>query len=1115
MSFVGRGSRLLSAIQCKKIGWAGFFLLFFASGCAERDQEEPFQVFSRLTTESTGITFENRIVEHEGFNVLEYEYFFNGGGVAIGDLNNDGLPDIYFTANMEPDQLYLNKGELKFENITVSANLDDTPHWTTGVTMADVNADGWLDIYVCQSGQVSEERRRNLLYINNGDLTFSEQAAAFGLDDPSYSNHASFFDYDRDGDLDMYLLNHPIRRFSNFDVALMKQQRDPLAGDKLYRNDNGSFVDVSVEAGIIGNPLGFGLSAVVSDINLDGWPDLYVANDYIEEDYLYINQQNGTFVNEIANRLTHASYSSMGTDIADINNDGLPDVLTLDMMAEDHYRQKILKGPENYVFYDQMRERGIHEQYMRNMLQLNNGNGTFSEIGQLAGVSNTDWSWAVLLADFNNNGFKDVVITNGYLRDYTDLDYLERVLGEARRASAMGERFSSLDLVQKMPSTRLKNYAFMNEGGLVFSNQQQAWDFDTPSFSNGAAYGDLDLDGDLDLVINNINDEAFVFRNNSQSRANANFLRIVLEGPDGNPLGIGSAIKVKGEGGKEFLHYVSPARGYLSSVEPIATIGLESLVSVDLHVTWPDGREEIRRDLAANQTVSIAYGDSRPAAVQQAKEEAHLVYALGNNLGLGFVHEENRFYDFGREALLPHMLSRMGPALAIEDVNRDNLEDIFVGGARGQSAVLYLQQPNGTFKGAMMPDLDNHAFYEDIDAVFFDADNDGDPDLFIASGGNDEVEAPSLYQDRLYLNNGFGTFSYAPGQLPVMESSTATASAHDFDLDGDLDLFVGGFSLPGQYPQAPRSYLLENNEGVFVDVTEAKAALLTSPGMITDAEWSDLDGDGVSELLLSGEWMSLRVFSYVSGGFEERTDTFGLGETQGWWNTITVEDLDDDGDLDIIAGNQGLNTQLKASSHEPLRVYAQDFDANGIHDLLIRNHADSSRHTIYWREELVNQIPAWNKVLTDNKTYAGMRFSEIEKLIPPDALILEAQQLATQIFENKGDGTFSAKSLPIEAQFGPVNSILVRDLNEDGNADILFAGNDFTTRPQLGPSNGGRGTVLLGKEGLEYTSVSPAKSGFYAPGDVRRMDTIQTANGPLLVVVSNNGPLQLFSFDAR
>ncbi|MFK7848163.1 MAG: VCBS repeat-containing protein, partial [Rhodothermales bacterium] len=880
MIFVGRGSRLLSEIQCKKAGWGCWFLLFMTWGCADSGHEESFQVFSRLSAESTGITFENRIVEHEGFNVLEYEYFFNGGGVAIGDLNNDGLPDVYFTANMEPDQLYLNKGELTFENITAAVNLDDAPRWTTGVTMADVNADGWLDIYVCQSGQVSEDRRRNLLYINNGDLTFSEQAAAFGLDDPSYSNHASFFDYDRDGDLDMYLLNHPIRRFSNFDVALMRQQRDPLAGDKLYRNDNGFFVDVSAEAGIIGNPLGFGLSAVVSDINLDGWPDLYVANDYIEEDYLYINQQNGTFVNEIAKRLTHASYSSMGTDIADINNDGLPDVLTLDMMAEDHYRQKILKGPENYIFYDQMRERGIHEQYMRNMLQLNNGNETFSEIGQLAGVSNTDWSWAVLLADFDNNSFKDVVITNGYLRDYTDIDYLERVLGEARRASAMGETFSSLDLVQKMPSTKLQNYAFMNEGGLVFSDKQQR--FDIPSFSNGAAYGDLDLDGDLDLVINNINDAAFLFQNNTEKRANSNYLRIVLTGAEGNPLGIGSTIKIKGTGDSQFLHYVSPARGYLSSVDPVVSAGLGALTSVDLHVTWPDGNEEVRRQVATNQTVSFAYADSRAASEQQTDADDQHMYQLADDLGMAFVHQENRFYDFSREPLLPHMLSRMGPALAIEDVNRDNLEDVFIGGARGQAAVLYLQQPNGSFKETAMPDFGKHAYYEDVDALFFDADNDGDVDLYVASGGNDEVEDMALYQDRLYLNNGFGAFSHASAQLPVMESSTATVSAHDFDLDGDLDLFVGGLTLPGRYPLAPRSYVLENQEGEFQDVTATKAEPLMAPGMVTDATWSDLDGDDVAELLLTGEWMGLRVYSYEPvAGFTERTDAFGLAETQG------------------------------------------------------------------------------------------------------------------------------------------------------------------------------------------------------------------------------------------
>ncbi len=1116
MSFVDRGSLFqrailrVSCLLCKSL----IILVLLSSGCSSRSSDESNQVLTLLSPEETGISFKNTIREHEGFNVLEYEYFFNGGGVAIGDLNNDGLPDVYFTANMEPDHLYLNKGNLSFENISLSAGLTTDPGWTTGVSMADVNADGWLDIYVCRSGQVGTDRRRNLLYINNGDLTFSERAAEFGLDEPAYSNHASFFDYDRDGDLDMYLLNHPIRRFSNFDVALMKQQRDSLAGDKLFRNTGGHFEDVSVEAGIIGNALGFGLSAVVSDINQDGWPDLYVANDYIEDDYLYINRKNGTFSEEIKSRLTHASYSSMGSDIADINNDGLPDIMTLDMLAEDHYRQKILKGPENHIFYQQMRERGIHEQYMRNMLQLNNGNGTFSEIGQLAGVSNTDWSWAVLLADFDNNSYRDIIVTNGYLRDYTDLDYLERVLGEARRASAMGERFSSLDLVQQMPSTPLHNYAFSNRGGLDFENRSEAWNFQTPSFSNGAAYGDLDLDGDLDLIINNINEAAFVYRNNTDGAEGGNHLRVQLEGPKGNPFGYGSTIEIKQGDEFESTYYVAPARGYLSSVDPVTTAGLGALTSVDLTITWPDGKKQELKQVEAGKTLILKHEDGAPSGDTSRPVESPLFYPLSGNLGLDYVHQENPFYDFDREPLLPHMLSRLGPALAVSDMNRDRLEDIFVGGARGQAGALYLQQTDGSFSKVLASDLEAHAGYEDVDAAFIDIDNDGDNDLYVVSGGNDETELLDVYQDRVYLNNGFGIFSFDAGRLPEMTASGSTLAPFDYDADGDIDVFVGGGVVPGRYPRAPRSYLLENEGGFFKDVTLERAEALVSPGMVMGAAWADLDGTGQTYLILAGEWMNLRVFVYDSEqGIVEKTTEAGFAETTGWWNTIEVADLDGDGDADLLAGNQGLNTQLNASIKEPLRIYADDMDANGKDEIVLTNFIAGQRHSIYWREELVASVPRWSTIFPDNKTYASADIGLLKENMPPDGLVLEVTDLQTSLFENVGDGTFRQRPLPPEAQFSPVNDIVIRDVDGDGILDVLMAGNDYTTRPQIGPANGGRGLVLMGKGRLDLQALSPEVSGLYLPGDARKIKIVHTVNGPVLVAGNNNGLLSVFGFN--
>ena len=1079
---------------CKGI----FFGLVIITGCT---RERP--LFTLM--EQTGVTFENKIVEQDAFNVLEYEYFYNGAGVAAGDLNNDGHVDLYFTANMAPDRLYINLGNWSFEEVTEQAGIVHEPTWTTGVTMADVNGDGLLDIYVCRSGNVATNRRRNALYINQGNLTFRDEAMEYGLDDPSYSNHAAFFDYDNDGDLDMYLLNHSIRRYSHFVVDYMRAQRDSLAGDKLFRNDGERFIDVSEEAGIIGNPLSYGLSVVVSDINGDLWPDLYISNDYIEDDYLYINQRDGTFSESIQSYLTHTSYASMGADIADINNDLHPDILTLDMLAENNYRQKILKGPEDHEFYTQLRVDGFHEQYMRNMLHLRRG-PDYVEIGQLAGISNTDWSWAPVFADLDRDRLKDLIITNGYLRDYTDLDFLSTTLPKASRQAQMrGETVSGLKMVEKMPTTRISNYAYRGQDGIHFQNVTSDWGLDLPTHSNGMTLADLDGDLDLDIIINNLNQPALLYRNEAGKQGRGRALRIILEGPPKNRHGIGAKVLLHGEG-QSIMQEAFFVRGYLSSLEPALVFGAGDWKKVDVEVNWPDGRFQRLNNIASGQTIRVKYRDARPREMQKSSDEETTLLFLRDSLsGIDYLHREDDYTDWDQQPLMPRDLAQEGPAIASGDINGDRLTDIFLGGSRGERSTLFLQQLDSTYTEVDIPVFEQHTEYEDVAAILEDFTGDGRLDLYVVSGGGPD---PDYWQDRLYVNSGFGELMHVPELLPSMEMVTGSVAPYDFDADGDLDLFVGGLHIPGQYGMTPRSYLLENTPNGFQDRTESWGTDLQRPGMVTTAVWVDVHGDEKKELMIAGHWMPIRIFcKSISDRLEDCSSSLGLTETSGFWNRIVPADLDMDGDVDFIAGNRGLNTQIKVSPEYPATLYVGDLDRSGTWDIIYSSFVKRIDVPVSSRDQMALQLPDTRIRFPMYADYAVATTDEILAGYEETYTLLKSENVGSVVFELTDEGTFEPKALPLSAQLASIRDALVFDFNQDDNLDILFVGNDYSNRAEEGRMNSGRGGLLSGDGKLGFTDADPLD--FWVRRDSRHVMKVDHR----VIVVNNQDSLDIFQIN--
>lgn len=1070
-------------------------------------------LFESQPSQRTGVTFKNTLQETPKSNVLTYEYFYNGGGVAVGDINNDGLDDVYFTGNMKPNALYINQGNFKFREIAAAAGVDCKTGWKTGVTMADVNGDGKLDIYVCYSGKGDPEKRRNKLFINNGNLTFTEKGKETGLDDPGHSTHASFFDYDRDGDLDMYLLNHNVVVIREFEYANAKVTRHPYAGDKLFRNDNGRFTDVSEAAGIKGNPLGFGLGITVADINKDGWPDMYVSNDYVEPDYMYINNGDGTFTDRMTEYVQHISYFSMGCDISDINNDEWPDIFTVDMLPEDNKRQKLLYGPENYEHYALMVLNGFYFQNMRNMLHLNNGNGTYSEIGQLAGISKTDWSWAPLFADYDNDGWKDLFITNGYYRDYTNRDFLKYKGDYYFQKSKAKEKADTFHLVSTMTSTPVHDYMYKNNGDLTFTDKSTDWGLNEGNFSNGAAYADLDNDGDLDLVVNHQNETASVFKNHTRERMPGNhYLQLILLGTGKNTRATGAKVYVYTKGKSQYLEHMS-TRGFQSSVSDRIHVGLGQVDTIDsLRITWPSGREKILRDVRSNQLITVTEDPGDEFKIVKSPPQTTTVLSPVDS-PLLFEHIEEGYNDFKRQPLLSTMLTPCGPVMASADVNKDGRTDIFVGGTQGTTGKLFLQNTRGEFKETVITGISSK--HTDADATFIDAEGDGDPDLYVVSGGyNEYSETDKALQDRLYINDGTGKFALSTDILPEMLVSKSCVAASDFDHDGDVDLFVGGRVIPGKYPVPPKSFMLRNSGGRYENVTEQLSAALPSIGMVTDAKWIDVNQDRWDDLVLCGEFMGIEVFLNNAGKTLERsTEKYFDAPLPGLWNRMVVYDFDHDGDQDILAGNLGLNTQLRASVTEPLTLVYKDFDNNGSIDPILNHYIQGKSYPFASRDELLDQMYSMRSRYTSYASYAGVQLDDIFTANElAGAATLRATHLESVYLENK-QGRFIVHSLPSAAQFAPVYTMALIDYNKDGNMDVILGGNQSSIRIRIGVIDANFGTLLEGdgKGGFRY--IPQTESGLRITGDAKSMQVVMVNGTQYLFVGINNVGTQAYKLN--
>ncbi|MDH7447930.1 VCBS repeat-containing protein [Aquimarina sp. 2201CG14-23] len=1080
-------------------------LLTLVSCVKENSQEEVIinenTLFTKMRSETTNIDFINQVNNEKNFNIFTYRNFYNGGGVAIGDINNDGLPDIYLTANRGENKLYLNKGNFEFEDISKKSKTVGKNSWSTGVAMVDINADGLLDIYVCNAGNVEGDDQKNELFINNGDLTFTEKAVEYNLADSGFTTHAAFFDYDADGDLDVYILNNSFIPVSSLGYVNKRNLRAKDwdipeilkgGGDKLLRNDNGVFTDVSETAGIFGSLIGFGLGVTIGDVNKDLLPDIYVSNDFYERDYLYVNQGDGTFNEEIKDWVKHLSISSMGADMADINNDGYPEIFVTDMLPEGDQRLKETSSFESYDVYQLKKSRDFYNQYMQNSLQLNNGDNTFSEIAFYSGVAKTDWSWGALLFDMDNDGYRDIYVSNGIYHDLTDQDFMNFFANDIiQKMTLTGKKEEVDSIINKMPSTPISNYAFKNNGDLSFSDATKNWGFEEPTFSNGSAYGDLDNDGDLDLIVNNFNMPVAVYQNNSETKQN-NYLKIKIKGEGKNTFAIGSVVEIYIE--KEVLRQeLIPTRGFQSSIDYIMTIGLGKTKKVDsIRAIYPNGKSELLQNITLNSQVELdqknaneKYQYTSTSDNKYFEEVAHILEE----------HKEDPYVDFDYEGLIYKMQSREGPALAIADINGDGNEDVFIGGAYNQTGKLYTQNASGKLS---LTSFETEEFFEDTTAIFEDIDGDNDLDLVIGSGGNFKGARTGV---RSYVNDGLGNFSRGNIIKPT-NTNISKLAAYDYDQDGDIDIFVASHSILGVYGVSPQSYFLENDgSGNFIDVTASKIPEAKNIGMITDAVWQDIDGDHKKDLIIVGEWMSPKVFTNNNSRLSLIKTT--LDNVSGWFNTVEPVDVDKDGDVDLVLGNRGLNSIYQCSEEYPSKMYINDFDNNGTVEQIITQTIDGKDIPIHLKKEITGQINVLKKQNLKFSEYATKSIDELfSKEVLDNATVKMVNNFASIIAYNTGNNNFEIKELPKETQLSCICDIEAEDVNNDGVIDLILAGNNYNFKPQFSRLDASRGNVLIGDKDGSFKDLKA--SGFLVEDEVKAMRWMKNTSGEKYLLVGIN-----------